>query len=474
MLFSSPIFLFGFLPFVLFAYYVSPRQVKNLILLVASLFFYAWGEGFYVLLMVVSIAINFVFGLLIDQDAAWKRRLFLSSGVAVNLVLLGTFKYGNFVTDNINDLLSLVHIKPFLLEPVHLPLGISFFTFQAISYLVDVYRRETPSQRNIVNLALYISLFSQLIAGPIVRYRHISGQIIGRKHSIDMMANGVERFVFGLAKKMLIANPLGEVADGIFSLPGDQLMASLAWLGVICYALQIYFDFSGYSDMAIGLGRLFGFQFLENFNYPYISRSVQEFWQRWHISLSTWFRDYLYIPLGGSRLSPWRVYRNLFTVFLLCGLWHGASWKFVVWGLIHGMFLVAERVGLGKILQRTWSPIRYAYTLMVVLVGWVFFRADDLTSALEYLSAMFGLHDASRSIHTLGMYVTNEVLLVFVIGILLSAPIYGFVSQKIERHAGESLVWHAVPRTALVGLLLFVSVIKLSAGTYNPFIYFRF
>ena len=474
MLFSSPIFLFGFLPVVLFAYYISPRRVKNLILLVASLFFYAWGEGFYALLMVTSITINFVFGLLIDQDAPWKRRLSLSLGVFTNLALLGTYKYANFVVDNVNDLLELLDVDPFLLEPVHLPLGISFFTFQAISYLVDVYRRETPSQKNIINLALYISLFSQLIAGPIVRYHHIAAQITGRKHSVSMMADGIARFVFGLAKKMLIANQMGEVADGVFALSGDQLTASLAWLGVTCYALQIYFDFSGYSDMAIGLGKMFGFQFLENFNYPYISRSIQEFWQRWHISLSTWFRDYLYIPLGGSRVSPWRVYRNLFVVFLLCGLWHGASWQFVVWGLMHGMFLVVERGGLGKILKRTWSPVRHAYTLMVVLVAWVFFRSEDLSSAMDYLSAMFGLHDASRSIQTVGMYATNEVLLVILIGGVLSAPIFGLVSQKLEHLTSESPIWNAVWRTALFGVLLSLSIIKVSSGTYNPFIYFRF
>jgi len=345
MLFSYPTFLFGFLPIILTLYFLSPWKAKNAILLTASLFFYAWGESFYVLVMIVSILSNHAFGIRIGRLSSElpnenkKRKILLAYGVAVNLLLLGWFKYANFLFENINVALNWIDVDPIVIKDVHLPLGISFFTFQAISYLVDVYRNVTPAQPSRYKLGLYISLFPQLIAGPIVRYHDVAGQIEIRTHSIELFSSGVQRFVFGLAKKMLVANPLGLVADTVFAQSASDLSSPVAWLGIISYSLQIYFDFSGYSDMAIGLGRMFGFRFLENFNYPYISKSIQEFWTRWHISLSTWFRDYLYFPLGGSRCSSTRTYINLIIVFFLCGFWHGASWNFIVWGLIHGFFL---------------------------------------------------------------------------------------------------------------------------------------
>jgi len=316
-------------------------------LLAVSLLFYAWGEVFYVGVMFASILTNYATGRFIyyarnSSDHRLTSKFYLAIGIAINII---SFKYANFITNNINDLLSLFSLGTIDLEPIHLPLGISFFTFQAISYIVDVYRKEVTAQKNIYNLALYISLFPQLIAGPIVRYHDIALQITDRLHSMELFSSGVQRFIIGLAKKMLIANPLGEVADNVFALSGNDLTTPLAWIGIISYSLQIYFDFSGYSDMAIGLGRMFGFRFHENFNHPYIAKSLREFWRRWHISLSSWFKDYVYIPLGGNRVSTVRVYTNLLIVFLLTGIWHGASWNFIVWGMFHGFFLATEHMG---------------------------------------------------------------------------------------------------------------------------------
>lgn len=494
MVFSSPLFLFGFLPIVLLLYFVSPRIAKNTTLLIASLFFYTWGEGVYALLMILSILVNYFLGRIIGQVKqiekllppcsaatdfpnlektylllAYQKKFFLTIGVTFNLLLLGTFKYANFITNNINELLSLFHFSPFNLEPVHLPIGISFFTFHVLSYLIDIYRGVTPAQTSICNFGLYISLFPQLIAGPIIRYRDVADQFTTRTHSLELIAKGIQRFIYGLAKKVLIANPLGEVADGIFGLPISELTPELAWLGLFCYTLQIYFDFSGYSDMAIGLGKICGFHFLENFNYPYIAQSIQEFWRRWHISLSNWFRDYLYIPLGGNRVAPWRVYLNLLTVFFLCGLWHGASWNFVIWGLLHGFFLVLERIGASKVLAYLWQPLRHLYTLTVVLLGWVFFRTATLEQAYTYLSTLLGLHEATRTIYTPGMYLNTEVWLALITGIILSVPFY-----RVMETTSRRVILSETFYTILTSGLLFTCTLKIAAGTYNPFIYFRF
>ena len=483
MVFSSPIFLFGFLPIALLLYYVSPRLIKNIILLSVSLLFYAWGEVFYLGVILISIVSNYFIGLLIYDSQKEPHRkklsqLYLTVGLIVNIGLLASFKYANFIADNINVLFSLVGVPSINLEPVHLPLGISFFTFQAISYIADVYRKETSSQRNIFNLALYISLFPQLIAGPIVRYHDISSQITNRSHSLELFASGVQRFIYGLAKKVLIANPLGEVADNIFVLTGNDLTMPLAWIGILSYTLQIYFDFSGYSDMAIGLARMFGFRLLENFNYPYISTSLREFWRRWHISLSTWFRDYVYIALGGNRMSTFRVYVNLVIVFILVGFWHGASWNFLIWGLFHGVFLATEHAGFSNILQRIWKPIQHIYLLVVVIVGWVFFRSDTLSYAIHYIHTMIDISNYQTTPYQFTQVLTNEGIGAFLIGVILSGPIYLLIRKYLTRISGGNIIKIAffidIPKLAFLSLLLFLSVLKIASSTYNPFIYFRF
>jgi alginate O-acetyltransferase complex protein AlgI len=483
MVFSSPIFLFGFLPIALLLYYFSPRLIKNTTLLLLSLLFYAWGEVFYLGVMIVSILSNYFVGLLIynsQKESHGKKlsQLYVIGGVIVNIALLTSFKYANFIADNINIVFSLVGINSITLEPVHLPLGISFFTFQAISYIVDVYRKEVPSQKNIFNLALYISLFPQLIAGPIVRYHDVSLQITSRSHSIELFASGVQRFIYGLAKKMLIANPLAEVADSIFALSGNDLTMPLAWIGILAYTLQIYFDFSGYSDMAIGLGRMFGFRFHENFNYPYISTSLREFWRRWHISLSTWFRDYVYIPLGGNRVSTIRVYTNLLIIFILTGFWHGASWNFLIWGLFHGVFLASEHAGLSNILQKIWKPIQHFYLLTVVIVSWVFFRAETLSQAINYIHAMIDISNYQTTYYQFVQVLSYETIYIFLIGTILSVPVYPLIRKYLARVSNQKAIKIAylidIPRLLILSSLLFLSILKLASSTYNPFIYFRF
>lgn len=482
MIFSSPLFLFGFLPIALLVYYFSPRSIKNLALLLCSLFFYAWGEVFYLAVMIVSIISNYLFGLLIDKVHKSPHqklsKLYVSMAVVTNIILLLSFKYANFVTDNVNVILTLVNVSIIDLKPVHLPLGISFFTFQAISYIVDVYRGEVPSQRNIFNLALYISLFPQLIAGPIVRYHDVSLSITNRTHSLELFSSGVKRFIYGLAKKMLIANPLGEVADSIFTLSGNDLTMPLAWIGILAYTLQIFFDFSGYSDMAIGLGRMFGFKFHENFNYPYISTSLREFWRRWHISLSTWFRDYVYISLGGNRVSTVRVYINLLMVFILTGFWHGASWKFLIWGLFHGVFLASEHAGFSKLLKRTWKPIQHIYLLMVVIIGWVFFRSDTLQRAFDYIGSMMDISNYQTTLYQFAQALSYEAIYAFLIAIVLSIPTYPWLKKYFEGLSEKNTIKITflinIPRLAILASLLFFSILKIASSTYNPFIYFRF
>jgi alginate O-acetyltransferase complex protein AlgI len=361
---------------------------------------------------------------------------------------------------------------------IRLPIGISFFTFQGLSYVLDVHRGEGRIQKNPIDFALYIALFPQLIAGPIVRYRDVYDQIVHRTTTVTGFAYGVRRFVIGLGKKMLIANFVAKVADAIFLIPSSELPPSVAWLGIVCYTLHIYFDFSAYSDMAIGLGHMFGFSFLENFNYPYVSRSITEFWRRWHMSLSSWFRDYLYIPLGGNRRGPYRTYFNLLLVFFLCGLWHGASFNFVVWGLFHGGFLVVERVGLGAWLEKQASVLRHAYVLLVVMVGWVFFRAADLTQALAYLRSMCWMQPGKPDWHHVGLYFDSVLVLALVAGIIGSMPWLPKVAAWHERklQEGRSALGLGLELVGLVllGLVFFSSALELSAGTYNPFIYFRF
>lgn len=459
MLFTSPVFLFLFLPLCLLSYSLTPRPLKNTLLLIFSLFFYAWGELQYVLLMLASIITNYLMGLTIDR--AKHKRLWLALGVTLNLLPLLFFKYFAFFAQQLGWSLE---------QEIHLPLGISFFTFQALSYLVDVYRQEVKAESNPLNLGLFISLFPQLIAGPIVRFKHIAEQLKSRTVGLPLFVSGIERFVFGLAKKLLIANTLAVVADDILALPQEQVSLSLAWIAMVCYALQIYFDFSAYSDMAIGLGRMFGFTFLENFNYPYIAQSIQDFWRRWHMSLSGWFRDYLYIPLGGNRKGPWRTYLNLFLVFFLCGLWHGASWNFVIWGMIHGAFLVIERLGVGQLLIQMPRIIRHFYVWLVVLVAWVFFRIEGLPDALGLLNIMFTGNETA-TYYSWDYFFSNQFYIVIVLATVFASPIAKtFSLTKIETLS----VPQQYARTAVVSSLLLLSVVLVSANTYNPFIYFRF
>jgi alginate O-acetyltransferase complex protein AlgI len=486
MVFSSSVFLFLFLPAVLLIYFVLPRNIQNLFLLLASLLFYAWGEGLFVAIMFASIVFNYLGGLVI---ARYRRetigKIALLLAVIANLALLGSFKYANFLVDNLNFLIDAMGFTPVNLDPVHLPIGISFFTFQAMSYVIDVYRGEAEVQRNPINSALYIALFPQLIAGPIVRYHHIAKQLVSRRVSLDGFTSGVTLFIFGLGKKMLIANPMGEVADQIFAIPAEHLTFGLTWLGLACYTLQIYFDFSGYSDMAIGLGRMFGFRFLINFNYPYIARSIQEFWRRWHISLSRWFRDYLYIPLGGNRCAPSRVYANLLIVFFLVGLWHGASWNFVLWGMVHGGFLILERSGFGAILARGWAVVRHLYVLLVVMLAWVLFRADTLDYAWAFIQGLFGAASGAGTVFHVGLYWNRETAIIFAVGVIAATPVLPWLKRRwflapppqLGRALLQSPVLNTVFSVIVISLLLLIVLgagMHLAAGTHNPFIYFRF
>jgi len=474
MLFSAPSFLVYFLPLVLvFAFALRRTPHQNVFLLVASLAFYAWGEFAHTLVLLVSIVANYGFGRLLHATRRQSsRRRILGASIVFNLALLGVFKYANFFVDNLNGVFSGIGIAPIELGPVHLPIGISFFTFQAMTYVVDVYRGDAPVERSPLRVGLYIALFPQLIAGPIVRFRGVARQLVERTISPLDRATGIRRFVVGLGKKVLIADQLSVTADAIFALPATALSPETAWLGVICFGIQVYFDFSGYSDMAIGLGRMFGFHFPENFNAPYVACSLQEFWRRWHISLSGWFRDYLYVPLVAGRHSPAWGYFSLFVVFFLCGLWHGANWNFVVWGLVHGFFVGLERTAFGTWLRATWRPLARAYTLMVVFVAFVFFRAVDLSSALDYLAAMFGKPGAQSAQHCLGFYLEADVILCLVVGVVFSGSWMSRARVRVRQLVGP--LQFAIVRYATLAWVFFASAVALVAGTNTPFVYFRF
>jgi alginate O-acetyltransferase complex protein AlgI len=489
-LFTEPTFLFLFLPILLALYFAPLSRVHgtygNWLLLLASLVFYSKGGGSFTWLMLASIAFNYWIAIAIaglKPSATTRgprtRKWLLALAVGANLLVLGVFKYANFAADNLNTLLSTLQVNPVAIPKVLLPIGISFFTFHAISYVVDVYRGDAVAQKSPVHAALYMLLFPQLIAGPIIRYRNIADQLAARQVTLDDFAYGVRRFVIGLAKKVLIANVVAGPADQIFGLPPGALDPSAAWLGIICYTLQIYFDFSGYSDMALGLGRMFGFRFPENFRWPYIAETVQDFWRRWHISLSAWFRDYLYVPLGGNRTSAARTYGNLVIVFFLCGLWHGASWNFVVWGLFHGCFLVLERLGLAEAIKHLWKPVRHAYLLAVVMIGWVFFRAESLSAAVEFLKALTGGRALTPTPYTLQWYLTPELWLVLVAGAIGSMPIVTALAKWRDGLSGFEARRDFAPRLSALGatalvLLLVASIMQIAARSYNPFIYFRF
>ena len=481
MIFSSPTFLFVFLPIFILLYYFLPW--KNSILLIASMIFYSWGEPVYVLLMLAVIYSNFMFGKFVDASEGRKEKFWLAACIAFNVTVLVFFKYSGFIVENINAILVNLSISPIEFNEPHLPLGISFFIFQAITYVVDIYRRHATVEQSPYNVALYISMFPQLVAGPIVRFEEISKAIHHRVTSISHVVSGIERFVKGLAKKVLIADPLSVPVDLIFSAPASSLPPETAWFGILCFSLQIFFDFSAYSDMAIGLGRAMGFKFPENFNYPYRSRSLQEFWRRWHMTLSRWFRDYVYIPLGGNRVSMARVYVNLIAVFILTGFWHGASWTFLIWGLFHGLFMLMERVGLKDLLDRMPRILQHSYLLLVIIISWVFFRADDLPHALHYIKAMFVPDAVDYAHYSLMNYISPYMVAVFLIGAFIAVNplkvyryriIKGFVRDRfgIEPHTSASILSGA--QLAIYAVLLLLSLSAVATQTHQAFIYFRF
>jgi alginate O-acetyltransferase complex protein AlgI len=470
MLFASTVFIFAFLPIVLFLYYVPFRKFRlaqNILLLISSLIFYAWGEPKYVLIMILSILANYGFGLLVDKfrSSKFKSRLIITFTAIFNLGILYIFKYLVFTIKNINSIADINLTVPNIV----LPIGISFFTFQAMSYVIDVYRENGEAQKNPLNVGLYISFFPQLIAGPIVRYETVAYQIKHRKEDFSKFSEGVCRFIIGLAKKVLLANTMAVVADYAFDLPFNELTVVMSWVGAIAYTFQIFFDFSGYSDMAIGLGKMFGFEFLENFNYPYISKSISEFWRRWHMSLGTWFRDYVYFPLGGSRVkSKTRLIFNLFVVWSLTGIWHGANWTFLLWGLMYFVLITIEKlIGWEKKSTNKFKVLKHVYTLFFVVMGWVLFRANDLSQAVNYFATMFG---NGALINDSTIYYTLNYIVYFVIAVLISTPIFKILSKKINGNNTTVAIL-----TSLGLFVLFVtSVSYIIKGGYNPFIYFNF
>jgi alginate O-acetyltransferase complex protein AlgI len=499
MVFSSVIFVFFFLPVVLIFYFIPSPRWRNSFFIFASLLFYAWSEGAYVLVLLLFIFCNYLLGLwlnAVDTDLDSRehslhglshaarsllasRKAAVACGITLNLVLLAYFKYTNFLVANLNAHRNWFHLPPITPVSVYAPLGISFVCFHALSYLIDCYRRNTPACTRIAPLALYLAAFPKIAAGPILPYRDAAGQLETRALTGALFLDGIERFITGLAKKVLIANPLSVVVDSAFGLQSSDLSFFTAWAGAVCFALQIYFDFSGYSDMAIGLGKMFGFAFPENFNFPYTSQSVREFWQRWHISLSIWFRNYLYIPLGGNRGTPARTYFNLVLVFLLCGLWHGASWNFLVWGAWYGFFLVLERTRFGTPLRLAWRPVRHLYLLLVVTFGWVFFRADSLMHALAYMKAMLGFNWVETS-GRFAVHLSGEILLLVPLAAILCLPVFGALKTFGKdalginlSSAGISFGFYAA-YTAALGFLFFVSCLALAGGTHKAFIYFNF
>lgn len=473
MVFSSPIFLFVFLPFVFLINKALPKRVRNLFLVLVSLVFYAWGEPIYVLLMLLSVTVNYLLAILMGdkEKRTNSAKLWLVLCVIFNIGMLFVFKYSNFFVDNINSLFGAGLEIPI----IRLPIGISFFTFQAMSYSIDVYRGGTKPQKNIGNVLLYISFFPQLIAGPIVLYSDIEKQIVSRTENIEKTAAGLKRFAVGLGKKILIANSMGEVADQVFALQSTELNIAIAWLGAITYALQIYFDFSGYSDMAIGLAKMLGFDLKENFNYPYISGSIKEFWRRWHISLSTWFREYLYFPLGGNRKGTARTAVNLMIVFFCTGIWHGASWTFVAWGFYHGLFIILERIGLIRPDRWKWKFLGHFYTLMVAITAFVIFRSDTFSQGFNMIANMFTGFVMTPSMQAfLAATVTPSVILFLLVALIGATDI----PKKFAMRVGGKIQKHEIIAEVLPMLgaltVLGLCILSLSSNAYNPFIYFRF
>lgn len=482
MVFSSISFLIYFLPIVICLYYLAPAGLRNLVLLATSLFFYAWGEPIYVFLMIFSIIFNYCLGRLLDRSFKLNGQTIKSKGlliinVLVNLSILGFFKYADFLVSNIN----LIFGTDISSIELPLPIGISFYTFQAMSYIIDLYKRKVQVQNNLIAFGTYVALFPQLIAGPIVRFKSIEEQLMKRRVDMKLFYSGVKRFIVGMSKKVLLANNIGLLWENVLNINSTEMTVATAWLGAIAFTLQIYFDFSGYSDMAIGLGKMFGFQFLENFDYPYVSKSITEFWRRWHISLSSWFKEYVYIPLGGNRHGMKRQMLNIFIVWALTGLWHGASWNFVIWGIYFAIILVLEKNILGNILfnlQENFGLIGniivHIYTMILVTISWVIFAVEDLNSIVIYVRCLLGLENISL-INNYTHYLINSNLILIVICIISATdiPLKIWKSMKCKMFKETSLILMIIENIGLISLFI-VSFAYIVASTYNPFLYFRF
>lgn len=466
MLFSSIPFLYVFLPAVLLIYFIAPRKLKNSVLLLSGLAFYAWGEPRYVVIMIFSILVGYVFGLLIEKYRGTRlSKVFMLISVAVDLGLLLYFKYVDFFIDNFNNITGMS--VPLL--KIALPIGISFYTFQILSYTVDVYRGNVPAQKNPITLGAYISMFPQLIAGPIVRYSDVEKELSHRKHTLKKTYEGIIRFCIGFGKKILIANALGELCE-TFKASDDKTVA-FYWLYAIAFSLHIYFDFSGYSDMAIGLGKIFGFTFMENFNFPYISKSVTEFWRRWHMSLGQWFRDYVYIPLGGNRVSFIKHLRNIFVVWFLTGFWHGADWNFIVWGLYFAVLLTIEKVWLGKYLKNS-RVLSRVYVLVLIAISFVIFNASSMTEAIEYVGGMFGM-GYKGMLGSEWLYYLKNYAFILIIAVIGATPIPKIAVNKLKESKAGDLVFTVLAPLFTVGIILLCTA-YLVDGSFNPFLYFRF
>lgn len=466
MVFSSAIFIFLFLPLVLLCYFLSPRKLKNYVLLFFSLVFYIFGGPKFLLVLLAVVLIDYVGAILIHKTN--KKKLFLILTITCNILVLVYFKYTGFFLENVNSIFGLKITIP----KIVLPIGISFYTFQAMSYVIDVYRNKVKLQKNFLTLLLYVSLFPQLVAGPIVRYETIEDELNNRKETFNDVSEGIKRFILGLAKKVIIANQMGLLADTIFSL--NELSTPVAILGGIAYMFQIYFDFSAYSDMAIGLGRIFGFKFLENFNFPYISKSITEFWRRWHISLSTWFRDYIYIPLGGNRKGIKRQIINMLIVWLLTGFWHGAEWNFVLWGLYYFIFLVLEKFVLNKFLDKLPNVLKHVYAIVVIYFGWILFRCDSMELLKHYFNALFSFNFSAMSFNEILIYLESYYVY-FILAIIFSTPVYYKLVEKISsvKNKKLKLVLDIIHYLGLI-VIFIITIMFLAYSSYNPFIYFRF
>ena len=471
MVFSSLLFLFQYLPVVILLYFIVPKRFRNVILFAVSLFFYGWGEPVYMVLLLFSTLVDFIHGQLItyfkERSRVRAAKLALTLAMVINLSLLGFFKYSDFLIGAVNQISG----SQFPLLHLALPIGISFYTFQTMSYSIDIYRGEARVQKNIIAFGAYVSMFPQLIAGPIVRYQTIAEELNDRKETTDRFALGVRIFVIGLGKKVLLANPMGSLWDQIHAVSSGEQTAWMLWLGIMAYGMQIYFDFSGYSDMAVGLGHMFGFTFPENFNYPYTSKSVTEFWRRWHISLSTWFKEYVYIPLGGNRKGKGRQIVNILVVWLLTGIWHGAGWNFVLWGLYFGLWLLVEKLWLQPYLEKLPSGCRYLYTLVIVFLGWVLFSHDNMGEGLDYLAGMFGAGGRGWSFSGRTAYLVWTALPQLILCIIGSTSL---PKRCFMRWQSKSSRWRdGVAIVGLLGIMLLV-IAALVDASYNPFLYFRF